>query len=73
MLHRHVSTISWVAIGVLVITLLAIVIVDLYLIWSNHDGPTVSSTILDIAYRYPAIVLVVGFVLGHLFWPQRRG
>ena len=31
---------------------------------------TVSAIVLDLAKRYPILPLLVGIVLGHLFWPQ---
>jgi len=32
---------------------------------------SVSATILDWSTRWPLIPLLVGVLLGHMFWPQR--
>lgn len=70
MTTNQVDNISWIAIWVLLATLLAVGVADIYLVRYGHGGPTVSSTIWALAKEYPIIVLIVGILLGHLFWPQ---
>jgi len=68
--QSNVQWFSWIAIYVLLATLLAVGAVDLYLARVGNGGATVSSTIWGLAKDYPVIVLLVGILLGHLFWPQ---
>jgi hypothetical protein len=61
---------SWGVVYVLLGVLIAVGIVDIVLVRRNPGGPSVSSTIWGLAKEYPIIVLLVGILLGHLFWPQ---
>jgi hypothetical protein len=33
---------------------------------------TVSAVVVDLAYQYPVIALLIGLLLGHWFWAQER-
>lgn len=70
MSDEQVQAVSWIAIWVLLATLLAVGIADILLVRYRPGDPTVSSTIWGLARCYPIIVLAVGILLGHLFWPQ---
>ena len=72
MSDQQVRAVSWIAIYVILAALLAVGAVDLFLVRRGDGNPTVSSTIWDLAKQYPIIVLAVGILLGHLFWPQHR-
>jgi len=60
-------TISFIVVGALIITG-----VDLYFMHTVGREATISYVIISLAYDYPAIPLVtglvIGFLLGHLFW-----
>lgn len=58
---------AWVLLGIIV----AVGIYDLALSQYTTGVETVSSQMYRIATRYPIVTLVIGMVLGHLFWPQR--
>lgn len=49
---------------------LVIAIWDIWAVTAGRPEDTVSSALLDWARQAPVIVLVIGFILGHLFWPQ---
>lgn len=43
---------------------------DIYAGWMFGNDATISVYVLLIARRWPVLPLIVGLVLGHLFWPQ---
>ena len=45
---------------------------DIYAAYFLPTGSTVSAVLQEWAIKFPAMPLVIGFVLGHLFWPVRR-
>jgi hypothetical protein len=53
-----------------VILLIAFCILGLYDLWAFIDGgigSTISRTMLELGFRYPAIIFVCGFICGHVF------
>lgn len=61
----------WLAIALLVI-LFVVGIWDIYASYWIGSGNTVSYLIQSWSLQFPALPLLVGFLLGHLFWPIRR-
>ena len=64
----------------LIITLLVIligftglIVYDVYLAAQGGYENTISYRCLQAARREPLLPLVVGLLLGHLFWPQIEG
>lgn len=66
MTWRHVT------IALLVATALGLAIYDIVAVWRGGGRATISSVLLASAHSYPIIVLAIGVLLGHLFWPQRE-
>lgn len=48
-----------------------IIVIDIVAFVGWGGDATLSGLALDTALVHPTLPLVVGFVLGHLFWPQR--
>lgn len=38
----------------------------------GHEGDTVSEVVVGWASNYPLILVGIGVVLGHWFWPMKR-
>lgn len=57
----------WIIIG----TVVALILWDIFVAVEPEDGDTISEVVLGWARRSPAIPFAVGFLCGHLFWPQR--
>lgn len=55
---------------VLVIALLAVGFYDVYVSHFPEQGPTVSAILQGWASRFPMLTLLIGVILGHLFWPK---
>jgi len=57
----------------LVAAVLIVGVWDLFVVWVSGlgSGATVSKVTGLAAVDAPAIVFVVGFIAGHIFWPQR--
>lgn len=52
---------------------LAILGYDVYAYLEGGQDATISSVIItDWALNYPAFTFLVGFVMGHLFWPLSK-
>lgn len=49
---------------------LCIIIWDVWVSAVGKEGETISFVMLEWSRLFPGLVLVIGFVLGHLFWPQ---
>jgi uncharacterized membrane protein len=62
------GTPTYIMIGLIV---LIIACYDLFAILAWGSDYTFSTVILDLAQREPVVPLLVGVVLGHLFWPMR--
>lgn len=44
---------------------------DGYLIYLGGGEASISHYIIEIAYAYPVVTFLVGFLMGHLFWRLR--
>lgn len=58
---------------VLVAILLTAGIWDIYALFWLGPGSTVSAVIMMWSTRFPVIPLLVGILIGHLFWPSVGG
>lgn len=56
---------------VIVLAMFALGIWDLVAIWFGTYESTISQQLLGASEISPFIPLAIGFILGHLFWPQR--
>lgn len=59
-----------VGIIILATVLLGVGVYDVFAALFMPPGSTISAIVLNLAQRYPILPLLVGIVLGHLFWPQ---
>lgn len=50
------------------VMIVAIVVVDFYLITTGGTEESISNQIIEWSYSYPAFTFLVGFTMGHLFW-----
>jgi len=50
---------------------LSIIVIDIIAFTGWGDEATLSRVTLSTSINHPTVPLAVGFVLGHLFWPQR--
>jgi hypothetical protein len=59
--------VKWFILGTLIIWLVVDIILD------AKGGPTISRVVMDATGYYGVpIIGVTFFVLGHIFWPQKR-
>ena len=60
----------------LAITLLVLVAIiggwDIWVAFGTVEGRSVSEILYTWGQRFPPLVLLIGLLLGHLFWPVRR-
>lgn len=59
---------------VIVLTIVALLAWDAFVIITAGKDASISQVIIDYSYSYPVGVLLVGITLGHLFWrmPDRN-
>lgn len=57
---------------VLHINLVAIGIWDTYCYYTGHPAWTVTAVVQSWSHDFPLLVLLIGIVLGHLFFPTGR-
>jgi hypothetical protein len=61
---------------VTVILIFAAIIVlvgwDIYAAANAHKGDTISEIVFAASLKRPMIPFTVGFICGHLFWPQSK-
>lgn len=50
----------------------ALIAYDVFAYCCLPAGGTLSEVLLAAARDYPAVAFAFGFLMGHLFWPQRR-
>jgi hypothetical protein len=60
-------------IAILAAVALSLAIYDVIAVWRGGNGATISEVLLAAGRSYPILVLALGILLGHLFWPQRIG
>ena len=58
------------AIVFLVATLLAVGAYDWWLYLTEGPSATISAEVLSTSRKWPVVPLLVGILMGHLFWPQ---
>lgn len=63
---------SWPGAGVIVFMVLLgmLLLYDLIALAIGGYKATVSAQMLRFSMKFPVIALIVGFFLGHLFWPN---
>lgn len=54
--------------GFILFMVASIVIFDFYIIFKKGKLESISAWLIRLAYRYPSIPFLLGFVCGHLFW-----
>jgi hypothetical protein len=72
---QYVSSLDWPALVLGVALLVVIAGCGLYDLWisaSSSPRATVSEIIRGWAQTFPPLLVAVGFLLGHLFWPAVR-
>ena len=63
------SVTKWVMVGVI----LFIAVYDLVILAIGGTAATISQAVgIEGSFDSPLIPFAVGFVMGHLFWPQKR-
>ena len=45
---------------------------DIYVAGNRMPGDTISELLLDFSIKHPIIPFILGVLVGHLFWPQKR-
>jgi hypothetical protein len=58
-------------ITILISTVSALILWDIWVFIEPTDGDTISEVTLGFASDHPVVALIIGVVMGHLFWPQR--
>lgn len=53
------------------LTTAALIGYDVYAVLCLPPGSTISEVLLGAALHYPIVPFAFGFLMGHLFWPQR--
>lgn len=43
---------------------------DIYVATNQIPGDTISEIVLHWTRRYPTVILLIGYLMGHLLWPQ---
>lgn len=61
---------SW-TISILIAAVAVVIGWDVFVAATPPDGDTVSEIVLSFSTRNPVLAFAVGFIGGHLFWPQR--
>lgn len=53
------------------VILAVVCLLAVYDVWATHSSkaPTLSHELYNLAVRFPVIPFVLGFLLGHVFWP----
>jgi hypothetical protein len=60
--------------SIIMVAVIAVLIIwDVYVAANPVPGDTISEITLNFARRHPVIPFALGFVCGHLFWPQSGG
>ncbi len=51
--------------------LAAVILFDVWVILKKGNQHSISVMVINLAYRYPWISFLAGFVCGHLFWQMK--
>ena len=54
--------------NVVIITIILLLIYDIYVMATPEVGDTISEFIREISHKYLAIPFTFGFLMGHWFW-----
>jgi uncharacterized membrane protein len=57
---------------VILTAIVALIGWDIYAVANSESGDTISHVVLAASLKRPAIPFAVGFICGHLFWPQGK-
>jgi len=57
---------------VMALSLFALLLVEVPALLNDEIGDTISEIMWGIAKDYPIVVLFIGILLGHFFWPLRK-
>jgi hypothetical protein len=66
MASRTRTATVWILIAITIV----LIVWDIWVAVEPTDGDTISEVVLGWARRTPALPFAVGFLCGHLFWPQ---
>lgn len=73
-MYDHVVDVTSLILALTAVVLLAIIGAwDVWVAFGPSEGRTVSSIIYAWGQQFPPLVLAVGLLLGHLFWPVHGG
>lgn len=50
------------------VTVAVIAVFDIWVIWKKGKRESISAWIIRESKNYPSLILLLGIVLGHLFW-----
>jgi hypothetical protein len=73
--HAIAVNVDWPALLIGIVLLACLAAAGLYDLWVSVSGSnraTVSEIIRGWAQTFPPLLVAVGFLLGHLFWPAVR-
>ena len=71
--QRETEVSRWRAAWRLLVALVgtAVIVIDIVAFAGWGSEATLSRVVLSGSINHPSVPLAVGFVMGHLFWPQR--
>lgn len=58
--------------GVLVACICVCVAWDVFVAWNPIPGDTISEMTLAFVSQNPSVPFLIGYIMGHLFWPQSQ-
>jgi NAD kinase len=58
-------------IAFMIIITAIIIVFDIYVAVVGGDGDTISAVLLTYSKEYPVISFAIGFICGHIFWPNQ--
>jgi hypothetical protein len=61
---------KYITTGIMVAAIVVLVIWDIYVATNPIPGDTISEITLNFARHHPVIPLIIGIIVGHLFWSQ---
>ena len=66
------AAINLVTVWTIVAILVVAAVVDVYQSAYHGSEATISATIWRLSREYPALPFLIGFLCGHLLWPQGK-
>lgn len=55
----------------ILVVIVAVAIFDVWVIFAKSKQESISAYIIRGSKKYPLVTLIVGVVIGHLYWPMR--